>query len=305
MPASFDSYKIFYYVAKHGNITRAASSLFLSQSTVSRALQSLESELGCRLFVRYRYGVRLTTEGELLYRHISSGCESFRSGEELLKQYLSLRSSELRVGVNDFVFQKYLLPALSEFSKICPETEISLSTQRYYAADEIYRMLDDGLLDVVFAYSPIPDAEKFSVQTVGQTHDVLVAGAMFREFRDREVSLAELKNCPFVARSAPDGSTSYLEQTFLQNGMSVKPKYHVDTIAHFIPLVRAGLCLAMLPEPVFRQLDDASGIFPLRLKEELPTRDLCIVTSRTKTVSSSVEEMIRCFRRQLPEYAEN
>ena len=52
MSASFDSYKIFYYVAKYGNITRAASTLFLSQSTVSRSVQSLEAELGCRLFTR-------------------------------------------------------------------------------------------------------------------------------------------------------------------------------------------------------------------------------------------------------------
>lgn len=64
---NFEDYQIFYMVAKYNNITRAAEELYISQSSVSRSLQILESYLHCRLFERHRRGVRITPEGEVLY----------------------------------------------------------------------------------------------------------------------------------------------------------------------------------------------------------------------------------------------
>ncbi len=52
MSASFDYYRTFYYVAKYKNFTRAATMLLSSQPSVTRSIQNLESELGCRLFIR-------------------------------------------------------------------------------------------------------------------------------------------------------------------------------------------------------------------------------------------------------------
>ena len=46
MNASFDYYKVFYYVAKYSNFTKAASVLLSSQPSVTRSIQNLESELG-------------------------------------------------------------------------------------------------------------------------------------------------------------------------------------------------------------------------------------------------------------------
>ena len=52
MNISYDYYKIFYYVAKHGSITQAAERLSISQPAVSQAVRHLEGGLGCALFVR-------------------------------------------------------------------------------------------------------------------------------------------------------------------------------------------------------------------------------------------------------------
>ena len=68
MAANFEYYKIFYYVAKYQNFTLAAKALLSSQPSVSRCMQALETELGCRLFVRTKRGVSLTAEGEQLYK---------------------------------------------------------------------------------------------------------------------------------------------------------------------------------------------------------------------------------------------
>ena len=47
MTSNFEYYRIFYYVAKYGNLTRAASALNTSQPAVTRTIHKLEDDLGC------------------------------------------------------------------------------------------------------------------------------------------------------------------------------------------------------------------------------------------------------------------
>lgn len=63
MNVNFEYYKIFYYVAKYKNFTKAAHALNNSQPNVTRAMNCLEQELHCILFVRTNRGVYLTPEG--------------------------------------------------------------------------------------------------------------------------------------------------------------------------------------------------------------------------------------------------
>ena len=72
MDINFEYYKIFYYVAKYSNFTRAANALGNSQPNITRAMNGLEQQLHCTLFVRTNRGVQLTPEGEKLYTHVSA-----------------------------------------------------------------------------------------------------------------------------------------------------------------------------------------------------------------------------------------
>ena len=63
---NYEYYKIFNCVGKHKNITRAAEELYSSQPAVTRAIQKMEAELNCRLFVRTKSGVGFTHEGQTL-----------------------------------------------------------------------------------------------------------------------------------------------------------------------------------------------------------------------------------------------
>lgn len=58
--------RYFLAAAREGSLTRAAASLHISQPTLSKALKSLENEIGKRLFVRERAGIKLTDEGDML-----------------------------------------------------------------------------------------------------------------------------------------------------------------------------------------------------------------------------------------------
>ena len=59
MNVNLDYYKIFYYVAKYENFTRAAQALGNSQPNVTRAMNCLEQQINSTLFVRPNRGVQL------------------------------------------------------------------------------------------------------------------------------------------------------------------------------------------------------------------------------------------------------
>ena len=66
MYVDWEYYKIFYYVAKYQNFTKAARVLGSNQPNITHAMNRLESQLNCVLFIRSNRGVTLTPEGELL-----------------------------------------------------------------------------------------------------------------------------------------------------------------------------------------------------------------------------------------------
>lgn len=60
MNVNYEYYRLFYYVCKYHSITRAANVLRMSQPNVTRALNRLEEQLGCKLLVRSTRGVTMT-----------------------------------------------------------------------------------------------------------------------------------------------------------------------------------------------------------------------------------------------------
>lgn len=81
MNISFEYYRIFYYVAKYENITKAAMVLKSSQPNVTRIIHILEDQLDCHLFLREPRGLKLTEEGKRLYAHVAIACQHLLDAE--------------------------------------------------------------------------------------------------------------------------------------------------------------------------------------------------------------------------------
>ena len=140
---NLEYYKIFYYVGKQKSITLAAEELAISQPAVSQAVRHLEEALGSPLFVRTSKGVRLTTEGEVLYSYIKRGYETIRLGEKKFLEMLDLEEGELCIGARD-VYKRQVQSG-ARLLIIAEDIEgEALTTPVSYTHLDVYKRQDHG-----------------------------------------------------------------------------------------------------------------------------------------------------------------
>ena len=147
----WESYKVFYYVAKYRSLTAAAGHLAISQPAVSQSVKQLENAIGAKLFIRTSKGVRLTAEGELLAGYVSKGYEQMELGEKKLAQMLNLELGELRIGASDMTLRFYLLPYLEQFHEKYPGIKVIVSNA---PTPEILKFLQEGKIDFGVVSTP-------------------------------------------------------------------------------------------------------------------------------------------------------
>ncbi len=118
--------RIFCVAAKYCNHTLAAEELSVTASAVSHQVKSLEDELGLQLFTRESRSLRLTAQGERLYRELEPAISSI---DGIIADVVSSASKrQLRVSVQPFFASECFVPLLEDFTARHPGIEISVDT---------------------------------------------------------------------------------------------------------------------------------------------------------------------------------
>jgi DNA-binding transcriptional LysR family regulator len=133
--------------AEHGSIRRAAQTLDLSQSTVTRRIQLLERRLGFQLFIRDRRGVKPTIAGAGFLKDSISGAQYLDRAVRLGAAVHRGEQGELRVGVLISPISDLLQGALRKFREQQPSVRILLKEA---TSLELLHALSMGELDVAF-----------------------------------------------------------------------------------------------------------------------------------------------------------
>ena len=120
MDINYELYKVFYYVAKTLSFSDASKRLFISQSAVSQSIKALEKKLNQHLFIRSTKRVKLTPEGEVLFKHIEPAVNLIMRGENQILDANALNGGQLRIGASDTICRYYLVPYLQAFHEHFP-----------------------------------------------------------------------------------------------------------------------------------------------------------------------------------------
>lgn len=290
MNINFEYYRIFYYVAKYNNFTKAAHALGNSQPNITRAMNCLENATQCTLFIRTNRGVRLTPEGERLYTKVAAAIALIQTAEDEMTERAGLEHGSITIGASETALSIYLLEKLRRFHMEYPGIRIKIYN---HSTPQAIQSVKSGESDFAVVTSPVPATvkEPLKIIKLQSFQEILTGGKTFATLADRELELGEIRNYPFICLGKETMTYQFYNHLFLEHGLEMKPDTEVATTDQILPLVKCELGLAFLPEPMARQSILQKEIVPIRLTEKIPKRHICMVYDLKRPMNTAAKQL--------------
>ena len=286
---STEYYKVFYYVGRLGSITAAAEALCISQPAASQAIKQLEKALNTKLFLRTQKGVRLTTEGKLLYPYVERGMENLMDGEEMLKRLVDMDMGEVRIGASDMTLQFYLLPYLEKFHEQYPGIKVIVTNA---PTPETLNYLRESRIDFGIVSTPFPERPDIQMMPVREIEDVFVAGRRFFGYKNKTLDFQELESLPLIFLEKNTSSRSYMDEFLAGNGVYVQPEFELATSDMIVQFVRRNLGVGCVMRDFARDYVESGLLFELRFNKMTPKRQFCVVRNTKMPMAPAAEKLL-------------
>ena len=288
MDINYELYKVFYHVAISLSFSAASKHLFISQSAVSQSIKVQEKKLNQPLFIRSTKKVQLTPEGEILLRHIEPAMNLIRKGENQLLEAHTLNGGQLRIGASDTICRYYLIPYLKRFHQEYPGIHIKVINQTSIACA---KFLENGQADFIITNYPNSALSgTLNTRVINEFHDVFTASRQAFDLEGKTLSLADLLRYPILMLDRRSTTSEFLHQVFQKNQLDLVPEIELSSNDLLIDLARIGLGIAFVPDFCIPAQD--KDLFILKLREELPSRQMMVAYNDTLPVSQAARQFM-------------
>lgn len=259
MEQYLSQYKIFYAVAKTGNISKAAKDLFISQPAISKSIGKLEESLGLSLFTRNSRGVQLTTEGQVLFYHVSSAFDTLTRGENELKRIKDFNIGQIKIGASNTLCKYILLPYLKGFVECFPHVKVSIGSQD---TARTISLLEQQQLDVGLVAEPRVKKNLTFLPIMNINDTFVCTKAYLENLMIREGSDADLFQAGTIMLLDRSNMTRvHIDNYFAENQIVPKQILETTTMDLLIEFARIGLGIGcVIREFVKKELADKSLI---------------------------------------------
>lgn len=237
--------RAFVSVAKHGNFTRAAKELHLSQPTVSGQIKALEEHLGLVLLERKAGGVVPTSGGLELLQRAEKILAEVRGLAAHAKDLGERVTGKLRMGT---VIEAKLLRVgtlLSEMRIAYPNIEIET---QHGLSGWVLSCVRNGELDCGFFVGPIADSDLHAIHLSTLNYRIVAPAAWAQKVADADWT--EIAAMPWVWAPEQGSYPQLATEMFREHGVEPMKVASADRESTIINLVTAGVGLAMLRDSV-------------------------------------------------------
>ncbi|HEQ1857246.1 TPA: LysR family transcriptional regulator [Providencia alcalifaciens] len=181
---------IFITIVEQGSLTKAADSLHMTKSAVSKKLMALEAQAGIRLITRSTRHLQLTEAGELYYSYLKKAHQAINEGNETLSRYSGSVDGTLKISAPMVFGHLHLTALLPEFLKRWPQLHAEIVFD-----DKLVDLVGDGF-DMAVRIGELQDSSLIS-RTLSPCHSVLCASPEWLEEHGNPNNLDELAghNC--------------------------------------------------------------------------------------------------------------
>ena len=255
----WDKLKIFHAVAEAGSFTSATVILNLSQSAISRQIQSLEDDLKVKLFERHARGLTLTENGEYVYKTAHEVISKLKEVETSLGDQKNKPTGKITITTVRSFGTHWLTPRIQEFMQLYPEMEVEL-------------IFDDKELDLSTRQADIgifmrrPKQLNYIQKKLMDINYHIYGSNTYLEKYGIPKSIADLNKHKFISFGKGTPSPVYNPDWALKIGMKDSKKrksiMKVNSVMGLLLAVESGVGLAALPDYLVFQSKNLIKVLP-------------------------------------------
>ncbi|HEX8961249.1 MAG TPA: selenium metabolism-associated LysR family transcriptional regulator [Geobacteraceae bacterium] len=210
--------EIFLAVAETGSFSRGAEATFITQSTVSQHISSLESDFGVKLLDRTGKGALLTEGGKVLFQHARQVIADVQAINQAMRRFKGVEDVELRIGGSN-IPANYMIPELLPvlIERFPALRLILIQGDSRDILDKLAR--EEVELGVVGSRF---DEEGFEFTPLGRDEICLVVSRSHPWRGRKSVELAELAEAPLVLREPGSGTGKTVADALAKAGISIR-----------------------------------------------------------------------------------
>jgi DNA-binding transcriptional LysR family regulator len=214
----------------------AADALDLTQSAVTKRIQSLERRVGVELLERGRFGVRPTAAGRVLYPEAKRALAALREAEEALASHRRDAGESLSLAAS-YTIGEFLLPGwLAAFRGQAPtvHAQVAIVNSAGVLAALRERRAEIGFVE---GLDPLDGLETL---TVRRDEIAVVVAAGHRWARRRALRASELTREPYVARERGSGTRVVSAAALARHGIGIQPRLELSSTESVKRALAAG-----------------------------------------------------------------
>ncbi|WP_116472616.1 LysR substrate-binding domain-containing protein [Zobellella maritima] len=282
IPFTFRQLSYFVTVARHGNISKAAEALYVSQPSVSIAIHQLENLLGQPLLLRHRgQGVSLTPKGETLLKEaqliLTTSTNLLATMEEDEHQI----EGQLAIACFRDIAPYYLPRLINEFGRSYPRIRLLMLEQDLAGVSEA---LTEGKAELALSYD-LGLEQQIESRVLDELKPYVLVPAGHRLAAEERVSLADISDEPLIFQDLPL-TREYFMSLFWHQDLKPNIRYTTASFEMQRGLVAHGHGLALsCTRPVGDRSYDGFPIVCLPLVDDFPPQRVVLARSRRFTAS--------------------
>jgi DNA-binding transcriptional LysR family regulator len=268
-PMDIRHLRYFQAVAEELSFSKASRRLHIAQPALSRAVQDLELDLGCRLLDRDRRGVRLTPAGSALLHETGILLERFEESRRRVRRAAAGEDGELRLGYIGPPTQPFLGRLLRAYRESFPRITVILEER---TPERVWEMVSRGRLSIGLT-RPVLAHEALGLKSLTLRQEALCAVTPADHPLSSQPACrwSDLRGHPIIllARREGAGSHDAILAACQEAGFAPRIAHTPSLIGTVLQYVETGAGIGIVPESVATS-SSSLRLLPLEPAQAIP-----------------------------------
>lgn len=278
----------FMEVAKQLNFTKAASTLHISQPSLSKTIKNMEDTLGVPLFYRSAKQLELTDAGKALLTNAKTVIDAFNNLTSELTDVVNLKKGEVRIGIPPIIGAAFFSTIISQYIESYPGIQVTLTE---VGSKKIKDGVDEGTLDIgLICNLPI---QKGSFETIKLLKDplMLIVHHEHQLASKPFITFKEIESEPLIQYRHDFSLHDSIMEECARHGFYPHIVCESSQKDFMIEMVEAKLGVALLPSKICANIIN-ENIVSIPIEDHPVNLELGMIWKKNKYLPFAVREFI-------------